>query len=95
MTGAAAGTWASNADLAALAAWVKARRRIVILTHVKPDGDAVGSTLALARAINLARGSFPGRPAPATPWYWGPLPLSGTQSPWPSSCVPAPQLSSG
>jgi bifunctional oligoribonuclease and PAP phosphatase NrnA len=74
MTEATAGTWASNADLAALASWVKSRRRIVILTHVKPDGDAVGSTMAVARAINLARGAFPGRPAPATPWYWGPLP---------------------
>src|SRR5690348_11327679 len=66
--------WASNSDLAALAAWVRSRRRIVILTHVKPDGDALGSTLAVSRAVNLSRGSFPGRPAPATPWYWGPLP---------------------
>jgi phosphoesterase RecJ-like protein len=74
MSGAPPAGWASNSDLQSLAAWVRSRRRLVILTHVKPDGDAVGSTMAVARAVNLSRGSFPGRPAPATPWYWGPLP---------------------
>ena len=37
-------TWSSNTTLPELAAWLRTKRRIVILTHVKPDGDAVGAT---------------------------------------------------
>ncbi len=62
-------TWASNTDLASIAAWIKGLKRIVVLTHVKPDGDAVGSTVAVTRAINLAA-----KREVAIPWYWGPLP---------------------
>lgn len=61
--------WGTNTDLASLAAWLRGRKRIVVLTHVKPDGDAVGSTVAVTRAINLAAGK-----EVAIPWYWGPLP---------------------
>jgi bifunctional oligoribonuclease and PAP phosphatase NrnA len=67
--------WASTTTLPELAEWVRSRRRLVILTHVKPDGDALGSTLAVTRAVN--RASATGRdgvPPRATPWYWGPLP---------------------
>jgi phosphoesterase RecJ-like protein len=46
---------------------------VVVLTHVKPDGDALGSTLAVTRAINLAAGDRASQPV-AVPWYWGPLP---------------------
>jgi phosphoesterase RecJ-like protein len=67
--------WMPNADIPALAAFIRQRRRIVILTHVKPDGDAIGATLAVARAINAATGTgVEFRPAAATPWYWGPMP---------------------
>jgi phosphoesterase RecJ-like protein len=61
--------WASNSDLPAIASWLRGVKRVVVLTHVKPDGDAVGSTVAATRAINLAAGR-----QVAMPWYWGPLP---------------------
>ncbi|MEX2218908.1 MAG: DHH family phosphoesterase [Phycisphaerales bacterium] len=64
----APGAWSSTTDLPALAAWLRSRRRVVIVTHVKPDGDAIGSTMAVTRALNLLR------PGLATPWYFGPLP---------------------
>jgi phosphoesterase RecJ-like protein len=67
--------WASTITLPDLAAWLRSKRRIVILTHVKPDGDAIGSTIAVARALNIATGCGRDRiPAAATPWYWGPTP---------------------
>lgn len=61
--------WASTTDIPTLAAWLAGCKRIVVLTHVKPDGDAVGSTIALTRALNLAA-----RAPVAIPWYWGPPP---------------------
>lgn len=63
------GDWNSTTDLPAVATWLRGAKRIVVLTHVKPDGDAVGSTMALTRALNRAAGR-----EVATPWYWGPLP---------------------
>ncbi len=63
-----AGGWDSTIDLPALAAWVRSRKRVVVLTHVKPDGDAIGSTMAVTRSLNRIR------PGMATPWYFGPLP---------------------
>lgn len=59
--------WATNTDAAALARWLHGAARVTILTHVKPDGDAVGSTLALARALRVCG-------VEAAPWYVGPLP---------------------
>lgn len=64
-------TWTTNTDLPALAAWLRGRRRVVVLTHIKPDGDAVGSTLGIARAVAIA-GQNAG--VEVTPWYAGPLP---------------------
>lgn len=65
--------YTSNSTLPELAAWLGAKRRIVILTHVKPDGDAIGSTLALARALNQP--SFGNAAGPrAEIWYFGPQP---------------------
>lgn len=49
------GDWTSNTTLEALARRVQGSRRLLCLTHSKPDGDAIGSTLALARAA-IARG---------------------------------------
>lgn len=37
-----------------LAEWVRDAGRVLLITHVRPDGDAVGSTLAIARAAGLA-----------------------------------------
>jgi bifunctional oligoribonuclease and PAP phosphatase NrnA len=45
--------YASTATLAQIADRIAAARRIVLLTHHKPDGDAAGSTLALARALHV------------------------------------------
>lgn len=62
------GRWESTTDASRLAQWLGGARRVVVLTHVKPDGDAVGSTLALTRTLN-----YPNREV-ATCWYFGPLP---------------------
>lgn len=66
--------WGSTTDIAAVASWLRDKRRIVVLTHVKPDGDALGSTLAVTRALNLAAPSHAALGPRAEPWYWGPLP---------------------
>ncbi len=44
-------TWESNTDVPSIADRLRAAQRIAILTHAKPDGDAIGSTLALARTL--------------------------------------------
>lgn len=44
----------STASPAELAEWIKDAGRLLLITHVRPDGDAVGSTLAIARAARLA-----------------------------------------
>ena len=62
-------TYAGNIDLQAAAQWIAAQRSIVLTTHLKPDGDAIGTSLALARAIRQA--------CPNTTvdlWYAGVLP---------------------
>lgn len=46
-----ADAWASNATLDEIAAALRATPRIAVLTHAKPDGDAIGSTLAVSRAL--------------------------------------------
>lgn len=60
-------TWTSNTTLPELADWLKGRSRVVILTHVKPDGDALGAALALARTLRQTG-------ADAIPWFTGPMP---------------------
>jgi phosphoesterase RecJ-like protein len=62
--------WVSNASPAEIAKALRAASRIAVFTHMKPDGDAVGSTLALVRSLNL----MPGKRAEV--YYAGPL------SPW-------------
>lgn len=37
-----------------LVEWIRGAGRLLLITHVRPDGDAVGSTLAIARAARLA-----------------------------------------
>ncbi len=43
--------YASTSDLASIAARLRSAAHVTILTHAKPDGDAAGSVLALARAL--------------------------------------------
>jgi len=66
-------TWTTNTTLEELAAWLGDQRAVVLLTHLKPDGDAMGSTLAIARALNLASGTS-GAASVAECWYQGPMP---------------------
>ena len=56
--------WKTNTTLDEIAADLRVAAEVVLLTHEKPDGDAVGATLALART--LARIGVP-----ATPVYNG------------------------
>ncbi len=58
--------YTTNATLAEIAERLKAARRVVLLTHSKPDGDAVGSTLAVARA--LCRLGIEATPVYLPPW---------------------------
>ena len=43
--------YASNTTIAKMASRIMAGRRVLITTHAKPDGDAIGSALALTRAL--------------------------------------------
>lgn len=47
----AQGAYVSNATIEQIAARLRDARHAAILTHSKPDGDAVGSSLALARTL--------------------------------------------
>lgn len=62
-------------QIAAIAAWLADKNKIAVVTHVKPDGDAVGSSISLTRALNLAQKNI-GTAAPprARAWYFGPRP---------------------
>ncbi|MEO1584530.1 MAG: DHH family phosphoesterase [Planctomycetota bacterium] len=46
--------WSSNTTPANIAEWLSTGQSIAILTHARPDGDAIGSTTAVARALNQA-----------------------------------------
>lgn len=46
--------WTSNCTLAEVSEVLRAARFVLVLTHARPDGDAVGSSLAIARALALA-----------------------------------------
>lgn len=61
------GAWTSTATIPELAVVAKQARRAVVLTHAKPDGDAVGSTLAVVRSLMRLR-------IDAEAWYVGPVP---------------------
>lgn len=43
--------WKTNASIDEVAAALRGAPSVVITTHAKPDGDAIGSTVALARAL--------------------------------------------
>ncbi len=44
----------STASPKELATWIRDAGRLLVICHTRPDGDAVGSTLAIARAAKLA-----------------------------------------
>jgi len=44
----------STVGPAELVDWLRGTARLLLITHVRPDGDAVGSTLAIARAAQRA-----------------------------------------
>lgn len=48
---AASSGWRSSLDIAGAAKFLRSARTAVLLTHAKPDGDAAGSTLAMARTL--------------------------------------------
>jgi phosphoesterase RecJ-like protein len=49
-----ASSWTSNITNAALASALRTAKSVVVTTHAKPDGDALGSALALGRALAKA-----------------------------------------
>lgn len=65
--------WTSSIDAKGIADWIKEQRTLLLLTHAKPDGDALGSTVALARAINITRETS-GAISAAECWYAAPMP---------------------
>jgi phosphoesterase RecJ-like protein len=58
--------YTSNASLARIADRLRSARRVLVLTHSKPDGDALGCTLALARSLH--RVGVEARPLYLPPW---------------------------
>jgi phosphoesterase RecJ-like protein len=59
--------YSSNTTAEKVASWLKGRKKVVICTHAKPDGDALGSTTGLSRA--LAHAGIAGEI-----WLIGPFP---------------------
>ncbi len=45
------GAWTGNASVEEVASRLEGAQRVVVLTHMKPDGDALGSSVAIARAL--------------------------------------------
>ncbi len=60
-----ADVWATNTTLERVAERLRQAKRVTLLTHSRADGDALGSSLAVARALSLLG-------VRATPVYAGP-----------------------
>lgn len=43
--------YTGNANAEKVAAWLGGRKKVVVCTHAKPDGDALGSSIGLSRAL--------------------------------------------
>ena len=65
--------WTSNSNAIQIADWIREQSSILLLTHAKPDGDALGSSIALARAINIMSETS-GAASKAECWYAAPMP---------------------
>src|SRR6188768_3401410 len=59
--------YTSNSTPQQIASWLKSRKKVIVCTHAKPDGDALGSTTGLCRALAHAG-------IPAEIWLIGPCP---------------------
>lgn len=70
----AAGTWDSTLTIEQAAEWLRDKRKVLIVTHTKIDGDAAGSSLALARALRLTAINSPAGSLMVRPLYHGPRP---------------------
>ena len=64
--GGAATVWKTNTTVDEVAGTLRAAKSLVITTHGKPDGDAIGSTVALARSLMACGVSV-------EVWYIGPV----------------------
>jgi len=64
--------YTTNATLETIAQRLGNSRSVLVLTHLKPDGDALGSSIAVVRSLNLT--SPQGLPPRARAWYAGPCP---------------------
>lgn len=60
--------WTTSTSPEALAEWLRGAQSVSLFTHTKPDGDAAGSTLGLARTLRAIG-------IDAVCWYAGALPL--------------------
>jgi phosphoesterase RecJ-like protein len=69
-----AAPWASTMSANQAAIWLADKRKILIITHTKIDGDAAGTSLALARALSLAARRGPEGSVMVRPLYHGPKP---------------------
>ena len=66
--------WTTNVGVEELSAWLVEGQRFAILTHTKPDGDAVGSTIAMVRALRVLCEQKGGDPSQIKAHYAGALP---------------------
>lgn len=66
--------WTTNVDVEGLSAWLVEGKRFAVLTHTKPDGDAVGSTIAMVRALRVLCEQKGGDPSQIKAHYAGALP---------------------
>lgn len=73
MTKSNSNSWESTVSTNEIVDWIKQQSTLLILTHAKPDGDALGSSLALAKTINLIRETS-GATSAAECWYAAPMP---------------------
>lgn len=69
-----ANTWHSTLTPDQAADFLRDKRKVLIITHTKIDGDAAGTTLALARALRLSTMNAPAGSLMVRPLYHGPKP---------------------
>lgn len=72
-------TWRSTTSIRQIADWLSGASSVVVLTHTKPDGDALGSTLALVRTLRIVARRRGGRAEDIIAWYTGPMPVWTSQ----------------
>jgi bifunctional oligoribonuclease and PAP phosphatase NrnA len=68
----------SNTTLSDIASQLRAARRIGLVSHVRPDGDALGSLLGLAQSLALAGKDVIALNQDGVPWHLAFMPGSET-----------------